>query len=177
MEMDMLNTIKRNKMITGVLLLCLGAALILWPTSALATLAKVAGFFLMVYAVAGIINFVFGNKSPSAIVTLVIDIAGAVLGLYLFLNPEWFIEVSSKLFGVIILIHGIHSLYESVTVVRKLDTGWKNSMIFSIIVVVLGLFVIANPFDIPNMIVRIIGIILVVNAVLAFYTMSRMRME
>ena len=92
------------------------------------------------------------------------------------MNPEWFIAVSSKLFGVIILIHGIHNLYDSVTVVRKLDTGWKSSMIFSIIVVVLGLFIIANPFDIPNMIVRIIGVVLVVNAVLAFYNMSRMKM-
>lgn len=176
MEMDMINTLRRNKMIAGVLLLCLGVALILWPDGALATLAKVAGFFLMVYAVAGIINFAFGNKGASAIVTLIIDIAGAVLGLYLFLNPEWFIEVSSTLFGVIILIHGIHNLYDSVTVVRKLDTGWKSSMIFSIVVVVLGLFIIANPFDIPNMIVRIIGIVLVVNAVLAFYNMSRMKM-
>ena len=175
METEMIKTLRRNKMITGVMMLCLGAALVIWPTSALATLAKVAGFFLMVYAVAGIINFAFGNKGASAIVTLIIDIAGAILGLYLFMNPEWFIEVSGKLFGVIILIHGIHSLYESVTVVRKLDTGWKNSMIFSIVVVVLGLFIIANPFDIPNMIVRIIGIVLVLNAVLAFYNMSRMK--
>ena len=176
MEMDMIKTLRRNKMITGVMMLCLGAALVLWPTSALATLAKVAGFFLMVYAIAGVINFSFGNKSASAIVTLIIDIAGAVLGLYLFLNPEWFIEVSSKLFGVIILIHGIHNLYDSVTIVRKMDTGWKNSMIFSIIVILLGLFIMANPFDIPNMIVRIIGVVLVVNAVLAFYSMSRLRM-
>lgn len=72
----------------------------------------------MVYAIAGAINFSFGNKSASAIVTLIIDIAGAVL----------------------------------------------------------GLFIMANPFDIPNMIVRIIGVVLVVNAVLAFYSMSRLRM-
>lgn len=176
METELIKTLRRNKMITGVLLLCLGVALILWPTSALATLAKVAGFFLMVYAVAGIINFAFGNKGASAIITLIIDIAGAILGLYLFLNPEWFIGVSSILFGVIILIHGIHNLYDSVTVVRKLDTGWKNSLIFSIVVVVLGLFIIANPFDIPNLIVRIIGVVLVINAVLAFYNMSRMKM-
>lgn len=175
METEMIKTLRRNKMITGVMMLCLGAALVIWPTSALATLAKVAGFFLMVYAVAGIINFAFGNKGASAIVTLIIDIAGAILGLYLFMNPEWFIAVSGKLFGVIILIHGIHNLYDSVTVVRKLDTGWKGPMIFSIIVVVLGLFIIANPFDIPNMIVRIIGIVLVVNAVLAFFNMSRMK--
>ena len=175
MEKDRIKTTRRNKMITGALLLCLGATLILWPTSALAAMAKVAGFFLMVYAVAGIINFALGSKSAGDVVTLIIDIAGAGLGLYLFLNPEWFIAVSSKLFGVIILIHGIRNLYDSVTIVRKLDTGWKNSMIFSIVVILLGLFVIANPLGIPNMIVRIIGIILVLNAVLAFYNMSRMK--
>lgn len=45
------------------------------------------------------------------------------------------------------------------------------TLIIDIAGAVLGLFIMANPFDIPNMIVRIIGVVLVVNAVLAFYSL------
>mgnify|MGYP002624319365 CR=1 FL=1 len=175
MEAEAIKTIRRNKLFAGVLMLSMGVILILWPTDTLAAVAKVAGLFLMIYAVAGCIIFATGVKNGAAIVTVIIDIAGAILGLYLFLNPEWLLSVANKLFGVIILLHGIHSLYESVTVVRKLDTGWKSVAIFSIVIVLLGVFVILNPFAISDFIIRVIGIILIFNAMLAFYHMTKVR--
>lgn len=156
-------------------MLCLGVILILWPIDTIAAVAKVAGLFLMVYAIAGVVLFVTGSRNVSAIITLIIDIVGAGLGLYLFFNPEYLLSVANKLFGVIILIHGLHSLYESVTVVRKLDTGWKSVALFSIVIVLLGVFVILNPFAISDFILRVIGIILIFNAMLAFYHMTKVR--
>lgn len=141
-------------LLTGVLFLTLG-------DSALSLLITIVGILFMVPGIVSLVTyFLHRNQHPMFPFAA---LGSSLLGLWLAVSPAFFVSIFMYVLGGILTALGIYQLAVLFTSARLLPVAWPLYL-FPTLVLLLGLFVIFNPFEAASLPFYIIGIGCIISA-------------
>lgn len=94
---------------------------------------------------------------------IVLNILFLVFAIIMYLNPVVTEELAGIIIGVYFILFGVLAIYEFLT--RKINPMYSLRIIAGILFIILGIFIIANPFKITKILTFALGIYLIIVAV------------
>lgn len=151
--------------IFSILFIAIGIFLLLKPETAINIICYVLGVLLILWGVVSMVQF-FSDKTSESYLSISF-IFGAfmfIFGLIILIKPEIIASIIPLLLGIWMLINGVTKLSYSLTI-NKLSNA-TVSIIGSILIIILGVLLIFNPFAGAKSLVQIIGISFIVYSVI-----------
>lgn len=138
----------------GVLFLILG-------DSALSLLITIVGILFMVPSMASLITYIRERHQHPTFPFA--SVGSFLLGLWLALSPTFFVGIFMYLIGGILTAIGIYQLAILISSTRMMPASWPLYL-FPTLVLLLGLFVLFNPFEAASLPFILIGIGCIISA-------------
>ncbi len=96
-----------------------------------------------------------------------------VIGGWILLQPGTIIAMIPILVGIIIVIHGINNLQQSVSLCQNRYDKWWIALLLGIITIGFGVLLVFNPFAAVDTLIRFIGLFLIYDGASDIWIMSR----
>ena len=159
MLFDSLDKIKRNSIMSAILLIALGAVILICPESHITLLALILGYILIVLAIVMILNFFSSNKSIMEYLKFTGALILGIVGICVLLFKDDILRVLAWLFGFLLILDGTRTLFHSFTYARRSERkGWWILTILSILLMIAGIALFANPWwNTPEKLTKVIG--------------------
>lgn len=159
---NFLKSIKLNILSSAILCIILGIVLVAYPNTSLTFVCRAVGVIVLVTG----LGFVFGYlKSGKAFwygkVELVFGSVFAILGGFIILYPLGIISIIPIVFGILLIYHGIANMRQAFELRQYKDRGWWFPVLVAATTIVLGIFIIKNPFQTIDVVMRLIGACLI----------------
>lgn len=160
--------ILRGEMISSGFYVLLGLCLVLMPAQTVNIICKVV--FGIVLAAAGLyhLSIYIRGKDSATILDLFTGVIVLVLGGFLFFNPVIVVKLLPLLLGAFVLVDSIWKLKGSFQLRKRKRTEWQVFLFISLIFIVLGGIMMANPFVKTKTTIFFNGWILMVNGAADF---------
>ena len=167
-------TMKRNKVISSVVFIILGVVLLVWSEAALNVACQVIGAVLAVGGVVAVVMFlVTREKTFISYSGLAVGVIIAVLGLWLFFNPEFLVKLVPTILGIMVIISGILNLSETWTIHKENGDGMWIAFVMALVTIALGCLIVIHPAAIAKVLIKIMGVVMVYNGLSDLYIISR----
>ena len=172
--MERLKEIKAHYIIEAAVMIIVGIVLIVWSRASLVIMARALAVLLVIAGVLMVITY-FVRKERNLVMSggLAMGIVVAAIGVWIFMKPETFTDLIPKLFGAFILVSGIMNVLQTISLIKYRYGFWWLSLIFALITVGLGGFLLFNSALANEIVVTVIGIFLVYNGATNMWTVSR----
>ena len=141
-------------LLIGVLFLTLG-------DSALSLLITLVGVLFMVPGIVSLTTYILHQNQQS--IFPFAGLGSLLLGLWLVVSPAFFVSIFMYVLGGVLTAFGVYQLVMLIISSRLLPVSWPLYL-FPTVVLLLGLFVIFNPFEAAALPFIIIGIGCIVSA-------------
>lgn len=163
------NVVKRNfnaTIISSIVTIFLGLLLFLQAENTLKTISYIIGIFLLVVGIATIIKMVLDKDVRIYLNTsFIIGIFCSIIGFVLLINPTLLTSILPFCIGIWMIISGTMKIQTSLALKDEENKTWTKLLIFAIVVFVLGLLLIINPFGGAVIVTKIIGICLIIYSI------------
>lgn len=127
----------------SLIILLIGFILILMPDTLNKIVGILVGLFFLILGLIGIYKYVEQKTDSMELVT---GILYAVLGAIIMLYPHSIIRLVAICLGVYLLISGLIKVKMGISF-KDVNTRWVGTLIVGILIIVLGLLLIFNPFS------------------------------
>lgn len=135
--------IRWNSIIKTILTILAGVVLIVVPETSANLLYRLIGIVLMVIGLVSILRrFLFGLSHKSTSATGVVLL---LLGLFGVVKPAAMTAIQNIVIGIFLAVDGMLSLENAVLCARSQLRGWVYMLIFSVLAVALGVFIMLSP--------------------------------
>lgn len=164
-----LSKLKRQSIMLSIVLLAIGIVLVICPDRYIGTLINVAGDFILLAACILFLNFISSEKSLMDFVLMTCALAlGIVGGIVLILDTDT-VYVLAWLFGLILIIYGIYSMFHALVFARRSGRkGWWVMVLLSALLIFSGVIIILNPYwNTAGALLRIIGYAFIFSAIVS----------
>ena len=163
---DFFKGMKRDTLLTGAVCIVLGLVLLLWPGIALHLVGKLLGAIAVLFGAANILAYFRSDfMRPVFRFGLFYGAAFVLVGLFLFVRSGAVASIVPLVFGIVLLVSGISQLQSALDLRRMGDERWWLTFLPAAITLVLGLFLVFNPFGSAALLVRVIGACLIYEGV------------
>lgn len=168
--MDKLKSFLGNKIILAILSIVLGIVLIIARASFIDMLVKVIGVVMIVVAVVYLLLFIFSGDGRSPL-QMVYTVVALIIGIFFLAKPWVVVNFFPVVFGVILAVSGAANLVEAIK--SSASGGPKiTAILFSVLVLVLGILIAVNYRASVDIYVVLIGIAFLVNGILDIFAMA-----
>ncbi len=159
MLFESLDKLKRNSIMSAILLITLGVIILICPQKWIPSLMLVFGYVLVILAIVMILTFFSSKKSLMGYLKFSGALILGVVGLCVLFFREDILRVLAWLFGFLLLLDGGHTLFHSFTYARRSQRkGWWVLAIMSFLLIAVSIVIFANPWwDTPNALMKVIG--------------------
>ena len=169
-----LKKIKTNVIVSAFICIALGVILVFWPGLSVKVVCMAIGAVLVINGISRLLNFIFGRDgSVFSQMNLVMGIIITVIGGWILLQPGTIIAMIPILVGIIIVIHGINNLQQSVSLCQNRYDKWWIALLLGIITIGFGVLLVFNPFAAVDTLIRFIGLFLIYDGASHIWIMSR----
>ncbi len=169
-----LKRIKANVIVSAFICIALGVILVAWPGLSVKVVCMAIGAVLVINGISRLLNFIFGRDgSVFSQMNLVMGIIITVIGGWILLQPGTIIAMIPILVGIIIVIHGINNLQQSVSLCQSQYDKWWVALLLGIITIGFGVLLVFNPFAAVDTLIRFIGLFLIYDGASDIWIMSR----
>lgn len=169
-----LKRIKTNVMVSALICMALGIILVVWPGLSVRVVCMAIGAVLVVNGISRLMNFIFGrDDSIFSQMNLVMGIIITVIGGWILLQPNTIIAMIPILVGIIIIIHGINNLQQTVSLCQSRYDKWWVALLLALLTIGFGILLIFNPFAAVDTLIRFIGVFLLYDGASDIWIMSR----
>ncbi|MCR4901551.1 MAG: DUF308 domain-containing protein [Butyrivibrio sp.] len=169
------DSIKKNHVLEALVMVVIGLVLVVWSGATLEFVCKAIGVMLCAVGVIMVISYFL--KTHNGIVGQGLFGSGiiiAVIGAWIFLNPNTVVAIIPIISGIILLINGITNLIEAVSLFRnKYDKAWL-ALILAVITLALALVLILQPNMVMSYLIKLIGIAIIYNGISHMWIISRL---
>lgn len=150
---------KKNYFISAILTIALGAVLVIWPDWSgrilcyllVAALILMGGIQLIVCIRAERIGF-YSKFS------MLMNIILILLGVWVCIRPDTVLSLVPVIIGIVMLIHGCMDLQFTMDIKHAGSGKWWIALIFALVTLTLGVFLVMHPFLAFEITMLIIGI-------------------
>lgn len=151
-----------RSIIASLVLIVLGVAIITNPNAILSVLIKILGIGVIVDGIWHIIQFMDETSEQKALsIKLVQGLGEILLGIMAIIHSVWVISVLYIIIGLWIAMESILKIQMSI-LLKDVFTNRKIPLIVSIIGLLIGIFIIANPLIASEYINIMIGVTIII---------------
>ena len=166
--------IKTNVMVSAFICMTLGIILVVWPGLSVKVVCMAIGVVLVINGISRLMNFIFGRDgSVFSQMNLIMGIIITVIGGWILFQPGTIIAMIPILVGIIIVIHGINNLQQTMSLCQSRYDKWWVALLLALVTIGFGVLLIFNPFAAVDTLIRFIGIFLIYDGVSDIWIMSR----
>lgn len=157
--MNILKKIKWNVIISSVIYVALGVALLIWKEVITQSICYVVGVISIATGIVNLIDYIRKDYTVNAYqYNLVYGVAFILIGIFIFYRVDTVILIIPVLLGFAVTISGLLKFQNAVDLIRMKYSGWGIVMIVSILNIVFGVVLIINPFNSMMILCICIGI-------------------
>lgn len=157
---------KREVMFLALALIVMGVLFIAFPDKSTTIICYATGIAACIW---GFIRLVAHFKMETLDVFgsygLVQGAALIIVGVAIIANPEYLAKFITVAFGIIMLIDGILKIQYAIDLGRIKANGWVWVLVVAVLMIVLGVIAIVNPFSTAVTLMRFLGIILIADGI------------
>ena len=155
-----------NKMIEAVVLIVFGLSLMIWSGTAIYIVCKVIAAIIAIAGIACVVGFLFRRGSIYGISAgLFGGVFAAVLGIYLFYNPEILVALGPTVVGLIIVITGIVDMTEAIRIEKQKSGGTVIAMTIAAVEFIVGMLFLLHPDMLNSILFILMGASLVLDGI------------
>lgn len=159
MLFESLDKLKRNSIMSAILLIALGVIIMVCPGEYIGSLTLIFGYTLIVVGIVMILNFFSGKKSLMEYLKFCGALVLIIVGLCVLVFRSDIMRVLAWLFGFLLIVDGGRTMIHSFTYARRSKRkSWWVLTILSVMLMVSGVILFTNPWwDSPIMLMKVIG--------------------
>ena len=169
--MDIFKKLKTYTFLVSILYVIMGLIMLLNPKFVCDAVNYIVGILILLYGVIYIVKFLskndFNNLSKF---NLLAGLLCIVFGVYILLNPTVLLSIIPFAAGMLILLDGFGKLKSALDLKKIGYIKWWVSLIFSLLFIGLGIYMVFQSFKVTELVVRIIGGVLIVDALSDIWT-------
>lgn len=167
MENIMKNFLK-SSIITSIVLMILGILLIFQSETTIMIISYIVGGILVAAGALALVRYVKNAKEPrlNNELDIMYGIITIIFGLIIIENYQAVASVIPIVLGIGIIISSAAKLNYAFQLRANKNNLWKTTMIISIISTIFGVILLFNPFKAAMGIMKVIGILIVIYAIL-----------
>ncbi len=164
-----LGRMKRNTIMSSIIMIAIGLIMIMIPVRYMGSLISVMGYALLIGAVAIILDYLESKKVLINYIYLTGGIAAGLIGIYVLLVRSDILLLMRLLFGLWLFADGLYTLYSAVTFARRAGSKvWGTLTILSAIDLTEGVLLLLSPWwYTPAELKPVIGCLLLVSSVIS----------
>lgn len=164
--------------ISSIITIILGMLLFFEAENTLKTISYVVGLFLLIIGISMALTVIL-NKNIKIYFsgTFIIGLFSSVIGFILLIKPILLTSILPFCIGVWMIISGSMKLQTALALKDAKDEAWYKLLIFAIIVFVIGVLLIINPFGGAVIVTKIIGLLLSIYSVIDIVCTSMIKKE
>lgn len=161
--------VKRDYSVSSFITLILGIVLVFWPDLSGAFMCYMLGGALLLTGTIQLFIYIRGNRQTfSERCKMMMGIILALLGIWIFVNPEIVLGLIPAVLGMVLLMHAVQDLSYTIQIKNAGVERWWVALIATMITFGLAVFLIINPFLAFELAMIYIGIGLVYNGISDF---------
>ena len=169
MLFESLDKLKRNSLLSAILLTALGAIVLICPEKNVPLLTLVFGYGLIVVALVMMLNFMSSKKSLMDYAKFIVAIVLCIVGICVLVFKDQLLRVLAWLFGFFLILDGARTMFHSFAYARRSKRkGWWVLTILSVLLIAAGIIIFVNPWwDTPAMLMKVIGCAILFSAIIS----------
>lgn len=145
---------------TAVFGVIIGILLLVFPDDSLKLAAKGIAVIIFLMGLVSSVATITGRHIAGSVVAGIV----AVFGIWLFMNPGIVVSIIPIIVGVFLVVSGVRDFVMAIEGIRKGATYKVLLIVIALASVIFGMICISNAFGIMSLTTRIIGIIIIFNA-------------
>lgn len=158
---------KVSEIVLAICLLVFGIFLIIWAERITKIVSIMLGIVGILYAIMLFVNYFKKNdKTFGNTLNFIYGIFILVIGCILIFRVNFLKELISFIVGIYIVLSSTMKLHEILTLQKKDNVSMKKPLIITLVLIFLGLLCILGKFLIPDLMVRVMGVILVIYSIM-----------
>lgn len=152
-----MRSIKDSYIVTSVLYILLGLVLFIYPEMSLKLVCNMIGALILIYGGIKIFSWFRNRESGFFRFDLILGIVFAVIGGFLLLRPDIIVSILPVTIGIYILFDSLVNLRQAFDLKEAGYEKWWSMLILAVIMIILGLIMIFNPFGTVSLMVMFMG--------------------
>lgn len=169
MLFESLDKLKRNSILSAILLIALGAVIMLCPDNYVVSLTNAFGYTIIVLSIVMSLDFFSSKKSLMDYLKFTGALILLIVGICVLVFQNDITRVLAWLFGFLLILDGGRTMIHSFTYARRSKRkGWWVLTILSVLLIFAGVILFTNPWwDTPNKLMKVIGCAVLFSAVVS----------
>ncbi len=150
---------KKNYFISAILTIALGAVLVIWPDWSGRILCYLLGAALILMGGIQLIVCIRAERIGFySKFSMLMNIILILLGVWVCIRPDTVLSLVPVIIGIVMLIHGCMDLQFTMDIKHAGSSKWWIALIFALVTLTLGVFLVMHPFLAFEITMLIIGI-------------------
>lgn len=150
---------KKNYFISAILTIALGAVLVIWPDWSGRILCYLLGVTLILMGGIQLIVCIRAERIGFySKFSMLMNIILILLGVWVCIRPDTVLSLVPVIIGIVMLIHGCMDLQFTMDIKHAGSGKWWIALIFALVTLTLGVFLVMHPFLAFEITMLIIGI-------------------
>lgn len=174
--METLKKLRASSYAVSIVYIIVGLIMLLNPSFISDAVNYVIGILIILYGIVYSISLY--QKKETELYGKFDYLAGIIcisFGLFLIVNPDILFSLIPFCAGVIIFMDAISFIYNSVRLKKLNYKSWVVNLVIGLLFLVFSIYIILNAKNISYLLIRFIGGFLIVDAILDFFTLSRLK--
>ena len=159
MLIEALDKIKQQTIISSLVLMILGLLMLVIPEKYDGTLVTMLGYVVILLGAVMVWDFIVKKKALKDWILFTVALLLVFLGIYVLLSGDDILKVLSVLFGILLIVDGLHSAGHAWMYARRSGRKWWwILLILAILLMLAGITILNNPWwHTPHSFIKIIG--------------------
>lgn len=154
-----------TSIIFSILFILIGSFLLARPEDAIHLVSYALGIILALWGIISIVQFFTDRESQNYLeFSFILGVFMFIFGIIIIVKPNTIASIIPLLLGIWMLINGVTKLSYALTLNKNKNAA--SSIIISILIIVLGILLVFNPFAGAKTLVQILGVTIIVYSVL-----------
>ena len=167
--MNVLKRIQNYGFTVSIIYIIIGLIMVINPQFVCDAINYIVGFFIIIFGILYLINQ-YTDKVEVSKFNFLAGLLCISFGIFLVLNTDILVSMIPFCSGIIILMDSIYQFKNSVSLKKYGEKKWWINLVVAIFFFLFALYVIAYAKDVTYLIIRIIGIILILDGVMDIYS-------
>ncbi len=165
---------KGTIILLSIVYLLVGLALIIWPTAARLAICYVIGAVAVIYGGYRLIDYLKNkNVQAGGAISLTISIVCIILGIVLIFRANAVTAIFGVIIGIAVIADSIIRLQAALGAKHLGSDNWKLYMLFAVIMLVIGVVLLFDPFAGANAAMIISGIVMMCDGILGIWMAAK----
>ncbi len=147
MLFNVLDKLKNQTIVTTLILMILGLFMLIIPEKCDNMLIYALGYVVILLGAVMVWDFIAAEKKMSAYITFTFALLLIILGMYILMASDNILKVLSVLFGILLIVDGLHSALHAWMYARRSGKKWWGILlVLSILLIAAGITIFNNPW-------------------------------